>query len=111
MRPGRAGLAVATALLIVVAVAIVRPETFWDADGQDLADSLGGASNGAFALRGPCVKRDSSEWECPVDLDPGSHAFKTVQVQLGEDECWVARVPREHEELTGCIGFFDYMPL
>jgi hypothetical protein len=105
------GLAVAIALLTFVAVAIARPETFWNPDGQDLADSLGGASHGAFALRGPCVDQDSSDWECPVDLDPGSNWFGTVPVQLGEDGCWVARVPHQREELTGCIAFFDYMPL
>jgi hypothetical protein len=63
------GLSVAIALLIVVAVAIARPETFWNPDGQDLADSMGGASHVAFALRGPCVNQDSSDWECPVFLD------------------------------------------
>jgi hypothetical protein len=42
MRPGRVGLAVAIALLAVAVVAIARPETFWNPDGQDLADSLGG---------------------------------------------------------------------
>jgi hypothetical protein len=94
------------ASIVVLAVVVVRPQTFWSPDGADLSRSLAGAGDG-FTAPEPCQRVTARSWRCPIEDDPGSGTSGSYRLQLSPDNCWTAR--RAGKRLTGCVGFSDFI--
>jgi hypothetical protein len=126
-RPVAAAIACASALAATGA-AIATPETFWTADGQDLANSLERAGDG-IAAPDPC-KRVGARWTCAIEDDPGSGWSANYRVTLEPDGCWrgvrvwnsfppglgppdarelQARARRGPEPLAACLNVIDHV--
>ena len=101
------------ALAVTCGIAAASPDTFWTADGRDLANSLQRAGEGIGAPE-PC-ERAGQAWTCGIEDDPGSGWSATYRVTLTRDGCWRGVRVWDPEDLTGpaplaaCLSVLDYV--
>ena len=79
-----------SAVASATGVAVASPDTFWTADGRDLANSLQRAGDGSVDGMGvpePC-ETVGMRWRCGVEDDPGSGWSADYWVTLDGDGCW-----------------------
>ena len=99
---------------LLLAVAAVRPKTFWTPDGADLARSIEGSGDTFWFPKG-CQSTGNETWSCAIEDDYGSGiSGDDYLVRLGADNCWTATRHGKYTDtprrLEGCIdSFFEFV--
>lgn len=116
-RAGEAYLAAVILILgvaiLLVLVAVARPQTFWTPDGDDVGRSLEHAGDGFTVVPAGCHSVGRATWACPVEDDPGSGPSGEYRLRVRPDNCWSAsrrgRLVDGRRRLNGCVGFGDFV--
>jgi hypothetical protein len=100
--------------ILLLGVAVARPETVWTPDGDDLGRSLARAGQG-FTVPHGCRPVSRPTWTCAVEDDPGSGTSGEYRLVARPDNCWSAwrrdRKADRPQTLKGCVTFSDFIGL
>jgi hypothetical protein len=126
VRIGRIFMALFVVLGVLVAGAtalvVVKPELFFEMEGEALAlsvaDEVGDAANRRVSGE-DCKRRRGDLWRCTVDEDPGSGAQRDYDVRAIDDDCWRLAQPSQAEirrrfdtgprTVRACLSLLDYL--